>query len=379
LLSLAAGRAPDCERKTRSLRRVQIVRKCPSTSNTPKLKIRPIPQHPSEPETRIHLDVVVSDKSGQPVAGLYKKDFALLDDKLQRDIVTFQAVDARRAKPDPPVQAILLIDQVNPTFQQVSFARSEIARLLRKNDGRLPLPVSIAVLSESGLRMQRSPSVDGNACLAVLDQVKGNAANLDARLSKLSGADKSALSFQQLTKLAGIESRKPGRKLLIWMGRGWQIQPDSVGGDDQHRIFNSIIEISRLLRQAHTAVYSVSSDNPISNVIGLNQTADLDAVALISDYQLFLKPVRVSKQATLSNLDLRVLANNTGGRILGPHNDLVRQIEQCIRDAQIFYRISFDPPPAEREHEYHDMHIRLSRSGLNARTSVGYYNEPAQN
>src|SRR4051812_7511441 len=240
---------------------------------TPKLKLRPIPQHPSEPETRIHLDVVVTDKSGQPVAGLSKRDFALLDDKLQRNIVSFQAVDARTAKPDPPVQAILLIDQINPTFQQVSFARSEIARFLRKNDGHLSLPVSIAVLTESGLRMQRSPSVEGNACLAILDQVKGNAANLDARLSKLSGADKSALSVRQLTKLAGIESRKPGRKLLIWMGRGWQIQPGGVGGSDHHRIFNTIVEITNLLRQAHTAVYSVSSDNPISDVSGLNQSA----------------------------------------------------------------------------------------------------------
>ena len=345
----------------------------------PKLKPRPIPQHPSEPETRIHLDVAVSDKSGHLVAGLSKEDFTLLDDNLPRKIVSFHSIDGRIAKPDPPVQAILLIDQINPTFQQVSFARSEIARFLRKNDGHLPLPVSIAVLSESGLRLQLSPSVDGNACLAVLDQLKGNAANIDPRLSRLSDADKPTLSVQQLTKLAGVESRKPGRKLLIWMGRGWRIQPDGVEGSDQHRVFNTIVEISNLLREAHTAVYSVSSDNPISNVSGLNQSADLDAVALIADYQSFLKPVRISKQARLSNLDLRVLATNTGGRILGPHNDLVRQIEQCIRDAQVFYRISFDPPPAEREHEYHDMQIQLNRPGLTARTSVGYYNEPPQN
>ena len=345
----------------------------------PKLKSRPIPQHPKEPEGRIHLDVVVSDKSGQRVAGLSQQDFILVDDNIPRKIVSFQSIDARIAKPDPPVQAILLIDQINPTFQQVSFARSEIARFLRKNDGHLPLPVSIAVLSESGLRIQRSPSVDGNACLAVLDQVKGNAANLDARLSKLSRGDKPTLSVQQLTKLAGVESRKPGRKLLIWMGRGWRIPPDGVEGSDQHRIFNTIVEISNLLREAHTAIYSLSSDNPISNVSGLNQSADLDAVALISDYQSFLRPVRISKQAKLSNLDLRVLATNTGGRILGPHNDLVRQIEQCIRDAQVFYRISFDPPPTEREHEYHDVQIQLSQPGLTAHTSVGYYNEPPQN
>jgi hypothetical protein len=39
------------------------------------------------------LDVLVTDISGRPVAGLEQKDFTLLDNKKPRPILSFRAVD----------------------------------------------------------------------------------------------------------------------------------------------------------------------------------------------------------------------------------------------------------------------------------------------
>jgi hypothetical protein len=55
---------------------------------------------------------------------------------------------------------------------------------------------------------------------------------------------------------------------------------------------------------------------------------------------------------------------------------LTAQINRCIQDAQAFYTLSFDPPPAAHANEYHDLKVTVGQTKLNARTSTGYYNQP---
>jgi hypothetical protein len=62
-------------------------------------------------DRRITLDVVVTDKSGNPVTGLTQQDFTLFEDKRPQPIVTFSAV--AEGAPDFPLQAVFVIDEVN--------------------------------------------------------------------------------------------------------------------------------------------------------------------------------------------------------------------------------------------------------------------------
>ena len=95
-------------------------------------------------------------------------------------------------------------------------------------------------------------------------------------------------------------------------------------------------------------------------------------------YQAFLKGVKSPREADTGNLALKVLVTQTGGRILGPDNDVVGQIVDCISDANSFYRISFDPPHAEHADEYHDLRVSVAKPGFTVRTNTGYYNQPAE-
>ena len=88
--------------------------------------------------------------------------------------------------------------------------------------------------------------------------------------------------------------------------------------------------------------------------------------------------MKTYRDADFGNLALKVLVTQTGGRILGPDNDLAGQIDRCVEDASAFYRISFDPPAAEHVDEYHDVKIIVNNPGVTVRTNSGYYNnEPA--
>jgi hypothetical protein len=106
---------------------------------------------------RIKLDVVVTDAKGAPVAGLTQQDFTLQDNGQSRQILSFNAFAGASHPPDPPVQAIVLLDAVNMRYSAMVQARADIDRFLRANGGHLALPTVVFVFTEQGLRAHSSP------------------------------------------------------------------------------------------------------------------------------------------------------------------------------------------------------------------------------
>ncbi len=319
----------------------------------------------------IHLDAMVNDAAGKPVPGLEPSDFKLLDDGQPRKILSFRSFDGITVKPDPAVQVILVIDTANLPFQQVSFVRQQIEQFLRENGGHLAQPVSIMLLTDAGLRIQPRPSVDGNALVGVVQQIKGSMRTIDTAMGGEGLLERFQRSARAMETIAENEATRSGRKLLIWVGPGWPMLTTPVLGyyseKDQRRYFDGIVELSTKLREARTVVYSVAPGN-----LGAGGT-DLDYTRLYQDY---LKGVKSAQQAGTGNLALKVLVTQTGGKILGPDNNLAAQIDSCVADANAFYTLSFDPPRAEKPNEYHDLKVQVSQPGLTVRTNTGYYDQP---
>jgi VWFA-related protein len=345
------------------------------SSQYPVLSHRPPPNSPKPlskvtPEGRIQLDVVVTDAAGKAVPGLEPWDFKVLDDSQPRKILSFHSYDGITVKPDPPVEVILLLDVANLPFQQVSFVRQQVAKFLSQDGGQLVQPVTIILLTDTGMRIQPRPSTDGKALLSVLGQVKGNIGTMNPAMGAIGALQRFQLSVHQLAAIAENEARKPGRKLLVWVGPGWPVLDASTSvysEKNQQRYFDAIVELSTKLREARMVLYSVAPAN-----------STLDSGTRIFLYQDFLKPVKSAKQADTGNLALKVLVTQSGGRILGPDNDVTRQINSCITDANSFYRVSFDPPQAQHADEYHDLKVQVDKPGLTTRTDTGYYNQPQE-
>jgi hypothetical protein len=64
--------------------------------------------------------------------------------------------------------------------------------------------------------------------------------------------------------------------------------------------------------------------------------------------------------------------------VLPPTNDLAGSVKECLQDAEAFYRLSFEAPPADGPNQYHELKVHLDKPGLTARTSTGYYDQPAR-
>lgn len=338
-------------------------------SGNPVLTHRPPPKPKNLliPEGKIKLDVMVNDAAGKAVAGLEPWDFKILDNGEPRKVLSFRAFNDAEVKPEPPVEAILVIDMVNLPFQQVAFTRQEIAEFLQQDGGHLKVPVRLLLLTDAGMRVQPRASTDGNALLSVVNQIKGGLRTIDSAMGGEALLERFQRCSRQMTAIAENEARVPGRKLLIWVGPGWPMlnRPELgyYSERDQQSYFDGIVELSNRLREARMVLYSVAP------YIGADTTFNIR-------YQDYLKPVKTPRESDPGDLSLKVLATQTGGMILGPNNDIVSQINKCIADANDFYRISFDPPASEKADEYHELKVVVDKPDVTVRTNSGYYNEP---
>jgi VWFA-related protein len=350
-------------------------------------------QRPAPKPAGIQLDVVVTDKQGGSVTGLELKDFTVLDNKKAQNILSCQSGGPTQA--DTPVEVILLLDLVNTPFEQAAATQAQIAKFLQQNGGRLAYPTSIAIFSNDNLRLQPTPSTDGNHLAAALN---ATAQAIGGKVSHLDEVARFQLSLRTLLSIAQNQAKTPAHKILIWTGPGWPLLVGSnyaASSQDRQRYFDVIVAASTALREAHFALYSVSLRGAVKGGASAiappqpyytpNAEAPLQSRPSVprasdavdgSSYKEFLKEVRTVRQADSGALALQVFAVQSGGRVLDPGNDLANQLAQCQGDAAAFYRISFRPDPAAHVDDYHGLKVEVGRPGLVARTSTGFYNQP---
>ncbi len=314
---------------------------------------------------RITLDVVVTDKSDKPVPGLQQQDFTIVDNKQPQPIVSFHAVEGITA--DFPAEVVLLIDEVNASFQDVANVRLQTKKFLRQNGGQLAEPVSMIFFTDDGTKMQ-SASRDGNALAAAMDQNE-SALRTSRRSQGIYGeADRLRLSLSALSSIVSFEENKPGKKMLFWLSPGWALLSGpnvNLTAKDRRQIFSTIVDVSTGLLESRITLYSIDP-------LGAVEAGGLRA----SYYREFVKGITAPKQAQEGNLALQVLAYQSGGRVLNSSNDIASLIASSAADANAWYELSFDAPPADGPNEYHALDVRIGKPGLKARTRTGYYNQP---
>lgn len=337
----------------------------PAAPGSPTLSNRPAPPPDAvEKARRIRIDVIVTDGAGKLISGLQAKDFKLLEDGQPAKIAAFGAFNGEASQPNVPEQVILLMDSVNVGIQYVTYAREEIDAFLKQNGGHLPAPVSIVWLTEQGIGPQLGPTTDGNALAAQLAASQSRLRTLGRAAGFWGAAERVDLSQRMFEKVLQGAAQMPGRKLLVWVGPGWPLfdSPNvDISKRGRQQLFANIVRTNQELREAQVTLYSVSEGTSDSRTFL---------------YQSFLKGVTSANHADLPNLSTKVLAVQSGGRVLGPDNDLAAQIARCAADAGPFYALAFDMPAADHPDEYHDLKVEIDRPGLTARTSAGYYDQP---
>jgi VWFA-related protein len=312
----------------------------------------------------IQLNVVVTDKAGKPVSGLTAADFTLLDNNQPDKIVSFRAYNGSSQPPEQPVEVIVLFDTVNMGFDEVSYTRQQVENFLHEDGGRLAQPTSIYWLTNDGVEAQNQPTQDGNALATQIDATEGHLRTVNRSAGAYGAIERFQLSLKMLSVVAENEAKKPGRKLLIWAGPGWPMLDGpgiDISNKTQQTMFGEIVGLSTVLREGQIDLYSVAQGMP-----GVGTFA----------YESYLKGVKKPNQVNPGNLSLKVLAVQSGGLAEPPTNDPAASLRACLGDAEIFYTLTFEPPPADAPNQYHELKLKVDKPGLTARTNTGYYGQP---
>ena len=315
------------------------------------------------PDGEIHLDVVVSPKSGPPVSGLQQQDFTILDNEAPQTIRSFEAVNGEQT----PTGIVLLIDVVNTSSEKVDMLLEGINRFLRADEGRLAYPTMLAILTNTEIQFQEDFSQDGNAISTALDQRAIALRNIARTTDSYGAAVRFQISLQGLRRLVAREGGRSGRKLILWFSPGLPVLTGSQRMDNakqEQQVFGDVVDISTQLRESHITLYTV---DPLG-------TSDIGSRAL--DWEPYLKGVSKPSEVRRGNFALQVIATQSGGLTLNASNDIEAQLQKCVDDAAAYYEISFDPVISDRPNEYHHVEIRVAEPGLTARTRQGYYSRP---
>ena len=285
----------------------------------------------------VQLDVTVTDKSGKPVKGLGVMDFTLLDNGQPQKIVSFRAFDGTTAKPNPPVEVILVMDSINLSDAQFFEVEKSVDKFLRRNGGNLLQPVSVYLLSSEGLLVTPWPTTDGNLLateIARKSELRPVLVNKVISYEDVpftyheKSPNRNRLSLNALGMVVLAERQTPGRKLLLWLSGGWPVQSnESVAFE---KSFDWITEFSTRMREAHIELFSLNAWTP--------QVQGQDLL-----YLNYLPGVKSAREANPPNMALEVLALQSGGRIVDASDGFSGEIEKLAADANAFYAPGFPP------------------------------------
>ncbi len=358
-------------------------------ANQPKL----IPRSHDEREQRfltqhrIILNVHVSDANGKPYTDLQQNDFTLYDNDQQRKIVSFRPVQAGTTVAADHV--ILVLDTVNNFTRPLHYFEREIEKYLTQGKGPLPHPVAIGVFSGSHISVgeasrdrdalvadlkEKSADLRAAGCITADDHEEkietpglprgtGMSAESAAMLTCLN--DRFISSVNALRQVALDELNLPGRVILIWIGPGWPLLTNRSFAPDpgtlKQSFFAQLVEVSTRLREAQVTLDAIASPDDLSP----NSPGS----------EIFFEGISNEDQIRAGNLGLHALAHQTGGHIVTDTRDIPGQISACLADAESYYALSFDSPPAAAFGEYHTLAVKVNKPGLDVRTNTVYYAE----
>ncbi|HEY4836962.1 MAG TPA: VWA domain-containing protein [Candidatus Acidoferrales bacterium] len=349
----------------------------------------------------VQVNVIVQDKNGQPVKGLTKKDFTILDHWQPQTVAsmweqTNEVTTSTAAASAPntfsnrfqqgsdvsPVVSVILLDALNTPPRDRASAREQVIKFLKQlqpqdrvvlyflsdkiyiaheftsdtasllralgvfshlpqdGAGQAP-PMDFAPDSPSTGGMAEGASSWAKAGV-VADQVF----DIEAKVRDTSAA---------LTVIANHLAGVPGRKNLIWISDSFpfQINMGSVG---QHGAYGpevfkeAITKATNALSNANVAIYPVDARGLAAKRPG--------------QYEIDVR------NATI------VLAADTGGRSFYDTNDIAGAIQQSIDDSRVTYVLSYYPSHNQWNGEFREITVKVNRPGVKVRARAVYFASP---
>ncbi len=364
----------------------------------------------------VRVDVIVSDKTGNPVADLKQTDFEITEDGKPQTVETFRLVKVDTASPEYVQRGIrsredeelaaadesarifvFFLDDYNVRLGNSMASRKPVVEFIRNqlaaNDlvaVMYPLtPLDAVVLTRNHEAVAR-----------VVEKFEGRKFRYEPRNDvEQRYVDQPTEIVERIRRQVSLSALKglsvklgalrEGRKAIILLSEGYtamlppQMRDAQAGfsglgnpnynrpmagdndiNEDRARsmaefdLQSELQNVYDAANRSNTAIYAVDPR-------GLS-TGEYDIQDNISN--------RLSQDALRSTMaTLQVLAENTDGRAIVNRNDLAKGMEQIIRDSSAYYLVGYNSSQAPQDGKFHAIKVRIKRPGVQVRARKGYW------
>jgi VWFA-related protein len=365
----------------------------------------------------IGVDVVVTDKKGNPITGLTKDDFRVFENGEEKAISNFSEIDGRVAKPpvatgtaapepaakkeEVPEQLkrriILYVDNLslapfnrNRVFKQMKDFIKDVMRpgdetmlatYNRSLKVRVPFtrdPVQIqqmldSVAGESGFGIANKSEAK-DVMGRIRDATTYDEALADARTYASSVEHDLRQSVESinglLTTLAGVE----GKKILVLTTEGFQIQPG-------REVFAMIDDVARDKGWQSSSTLEAMSYNGAPLIESIAKTANANGITLYAvhagglaagsegtsaDNQQAISYNVTSAAVSNTTESLQLMAELTGGLATTRTNNFAGAFKNIERDLDSYYSLGYRAG-TERVDRQRTLEVRVNNRALNVR------------
>jgi VWFA-related protein len=367
----------------------------------------------------VRVDVIISDKNGNPVADLQASDFDVSEDGKPQKIDTFKLIkldggtaesikeppkeirndfdeESEAARDDVRLFAIFL-DDYHVRRGASMAVRGQLARFIDTQIGPSDMVGVMYPLEATGsVRMTRNHSAVSRGLQQFLgrkfeyepkNQFEETYAHYPTEIVEKVRNQVSLSALKAL--IIHMGSLKEGRKSLILVSEGYTniIPPQMRNADAQQpglgnpaagNPFAGQNDINED-RAAWTAGLDMDSD-----LREIYDTANRNNVAIYAvdprglpgfefDINENIGFQTDSKYLTSTMDTLRTLAENTDGRAIVNRNDIATGMQQITRDSSAYYLIGYNSVQAPTDGKFHAIKVRVKRPGVQVRARRGYW------
>jgi VWFA-related protein len=357
----------------------------------------------------VEVDVHVTDERDNPVIGLAREDFEVLENGTPQVIGVFTAVEGR-VEPAPPLSApepdvatnfrpfdgrlyVLVLDDLHTDAHRSLVVRASAKRFVEQHIGANDMA---AIVTTSG-RLDASQEVTRSRRLlmSAIDKFQGRklrSATLERRDRFYSETRGQNLDFN--TKIKDPYDAERGyhaqnaletiRNVATWLTRvqGTRRALVLVGEGIDYNIYDifdapyatSIVDDARraiaAATRANVNIYAIDPR-------GLNMgSVDVEITGISQEPNPANTGIQnLEREMQFGQDSLRVLANETGGLAFVNTNDLDGAFERIVRDNTNYYIIGFRSADQRRDGKFRKLEVRVRKPGLRVRARRGYVAE----
>jgi VWFA-related protein len=338
---------------------------------------------------RVPLDVIVLDKSGNPVRGLTKADFVVEEDGKRQNVLSFDWFDGKATEFVPPkIPAlpantfvdlptapehgplyVLYYDMVNtPLTQQMSAYK----QLLDFADHAQPGTRIALFANVAGLHLIQGFTSD-HALLRTAINYRGPGPHMPKVFlyGNNYGFEDAGAALSNLKFIAQYLNGIPGRKNLLWVSSEF---PIPVGPTESGPTLSG--------PNTNTGVSGgfSSSTMQINDLSYLLIKSIKETYAALASSQIALYPVDVNgAQAGGDALSYDHheddIAASTGGRAYYGNNKLVELLDKAMENGQSYYTLTYSPTNTKYDGSERNIRVALADKDRNYKLTyrTGYF------